>query len=240
MRLTSARSAIIDAYSIFRMQKDIAGDADLFSKPKTLVKRTNKKRSFTYLTVDGKKKTGYMPAVEVKPVETRAGRTSTTFRVANLIEAGHIIAAAEGGYTKRWPAINWGWFAYHCDDNHRGCEKLLTAAILQLYVGKLKKKPIKRIAYYETLAGLALLDHRSRMNNGRLLFNGADIARRLRVSDSNYRMSWERHYNAMGELIDILDRSFLVPISTVIFDMLLFIEDEDINYYICKPYVSRA
>jgi len=227
MKTTSARNAIIESYSIFRMQKDIAGDSDLFSKPKTLVKRTNKKRSFTYVTVDGKKKTGYMPPIVINPAETRSGRTSTTFRVASLTEAGHIISAAEGQFKKRWLSIYWGWFCYHCDDNHRGCQGMLVDAILELYICGLNKKPIKRIAYHRMLVALALLDQRSRSSNGNPLFTGADISRRLGVSDPAYRMSWQKHYNAIGDLTDTIDRSFLIPISRVINEMLEPIENEE-------------
>jgi len=218
--MINAAEAVIDSYSIFIRQKDLAGDEDISArKVKDIVGSSRSYVSESLIDNNGKKYKISIPNPIISAKQNRGGRVSTTFRVANLTEAGHIIAAAESNPDKRSMPILWGRFAYQ-DNNHMIKERMesaLTQYVASRYICSLQKKPVKKVCNYYILARLALHEYIYRSTSKTSKYKSGDIAESIKVSVENYINNYKKHFNAMLDIIqDKLDKPFLQPVIKAI------------------------
>lgn len=190
---------IIDSYSIFLRQKDIAGNEVLFTSQKSKASGLGftrpSRRTFEQVNKDGKTVKRSMDPIVISCAETKGGRVSTTGRVANVMEAGKIIAAVE---TKGVPEEQklWAWYAYRYND--KDAEEKIKRKLL-IAMGE------KILADYDTgritlgkiimMCGAALEDVRYQTTGDGALHSGADIARRMHITPENFRKRYKPHYD---------------------------------------------
>lgn len=220
----NAVEAIIESYSIFIRQKDVAGDEDISARKKQEVVGASRSCNVVCLADNnGKSYKLRLPNPIINAKQDRGGRTSTTFRVASLTEAGHIIAAAESNPRYRHMQIMWGRYAYQDNPDivrqrQEGC---LSQYVATKYVISLAKRPSKRLESYYILGRYAVKDYLHRSTSGQSRYKAGELAKAIDVSVENYINNYKKHYDAMITIIqDRLDKPFLQPIKTAISQML--------------------
>jgi len=218
-----AAQCLVESYSIWIMQKDTAGDEDQFARKIERKEKLLSPKNRTWIDESGAKPVKRsMPPIITKGTESRGGRTSTTYRVANLIEAGHIIAAAEHNPARRFNPIMWGEFAYRENNDFEKAnrEKELARFILNRYVTTLDRRPEKKIRAYTILARLAVIDYRHRALGKRQMLSNGYIAKTIGVSIQAYSNNYKKHFDVMISIIERkLDKPLLDPVRHAIREM---------------------
>lgn len=232
MRLTDAAETLETAYTVNKMTHD----QGLWEKPTHTV-TMNKPAGVVY---DAHKKSERSeivstPQQTIHAKETFTGRTSTSHRVMDFLEAGKIISAAERisiGHT------DWARFCYDPTACHlsiirdeksavqielRWADKSYLTLAKRMFcawaVGNSRKVDLTRGPLYLRVAMVALANARHKAICGRELLSVADMCRWLGYKDAdgaNWYRGIKGHYRVMQRLIETLDADVLTSVSTTV------------------------
>lgn len=148
--------------------------------------------------------------------ETWQGRTSTTHRVMNYMEAGKIIAAAEKishGHTQ------WARFCY--DPLHdKACGLFLSDALFCAWaIGNKRKVRPNREQTYRDLALISIIDTRHRFITGKEKFSPGMICQMLGYKDAqaaNWYRGMKQHFTLMYQILDQVDLDVVTQVSRTV------------------------
>lgn len=217
---TSARIALIEAFSYFKRQPD----SEIFERPTHEISRSSPRR------IRRDRSEPFQPIVEVPgqlltAVQTIRGRTSTTGRCGDLtMIIGPILAAAEGPLQTDFGRA---WLRYAYDDDCPSSFKVAVHSMLMAAWGALdvRSREInpERMTEYGDLAMITMIDMRHRFATTHPIpWSNRDkcqmLGLRATEDDKNWNRSWRPHERDMQIILDEVDKEALIHVYAAIQD----------------------